>query len=244
MYLHCILNLDSTLINVKVINANIYIDDKKIDGKKDDKKPDKESQEEKQEEEDDGLDESDKKSSSQESKGKDERAEWQKFFFDENNNPRPEGFIALLLAGSILYFVLTNRKPMQELVYKDFLNEYLLKNNVKEITITKDKRSEVFNYRAEITTMSGEKFYMTLGAYESFLAKLDLVQREMGRQPHEFVPVKYNNQSEEQMGNLMMNLLVGSLFLLFFYQIYRNRNGGGAAGKGTGKTGGKGGAPG
>ena len=45
---------------------------------------------------------------------------------------------------------------MQELVYKDFLNEYLLKNNVKEITITKDKRSEVFNYRAEITTMTGE----------------------------------------------------------------------------------------
>ena len=72
---------------------------------------------------------------------------------------------------------------MQELVYKDFLNEYLLKNNVKEITITKDKRSEVFNYRAEITTMTGEKFYMTLGAYEAFLAKLDLVQREMGRQP-------------------------------------------------------------
>jgi len=64
---------------------------------------------------------------------------------------------------------------MQELVFKDFMNEYLLKNNVKEITITKDKRSEVFNYRAEITTMNGEKFYMTLGAYESFLSKLDLV---------------------------------------------------------------------
>jgi len=70
---------------------------------------------------------------------------------------------------------------MQELVYKDFLNDYLLKNNVKEITITKDKRSEVFNYRAEITTHNGQTFYMTLGSYESFLAKLDLVQREMGR---------------------------------------------------------------
>lgn len=89
--------------------------------------------------------------------------------------------MALLLGGSLLYYILTYKKPMQEIVYKDFLNEYLLKNNVKEIIITKDKRSEVFNYRAEITTMSGEKFYMTLGAYESFLAKLDLVQREMGR---------------------------------------------------------------
>jgi hypothetical protein len=61
----------------------------------------------------------------------------------------------------------------------------------------------------------------------------------MGRQPNEFIPVKYNNQGEEQMSNLMMNLLVGSLFVLFFYQIYRNRNGGAPTGKG-----GKPGAPG
>lgn len=70
---------------------------------------------------------------------------------------------------------------MQELVYMDFLNNYLLKNNVKEIIITKDRRSEVFNYRAEIITQSGDKYYMTLGSYENFLAKLDMVQREMGR---------------------------------------------------------------
>lgn len=57
----------------------------------------------------------------------------------------------------------------------------MLKNNVKDIAITKDRRSEVFNYRADITTMNGEKFYMILGSYEQFLAKLDLVQREMGR---------------------------------------------------------------
>lgn len=130
---------------------------------------------------------------------------------------------------------------MQELVYKDFLNDHLLKNNIKEITITKDKRSDVFNYRAEITTNTGEKFYMTLGSYESFLAKLDLVQREMGKQPHEFVPVKYTNQSEEQMGNYMMNLLIAGLVIVFFAQIYRNRNQGGGAkgGKGTPTKGGQ-----
>ena len=99
----------------------------------------------------------------------------------------------------------------------DFLNNYLLKNNVKEINISKDRRSEVFNYRAEVVTMSGEKYYMILGSYESFLAKLDMVQREMGRNPGEFIPVKYTNQSEDGVGNIMMNLLVGSLFVLFFY---------------------------
>ena len=123
----------------------------------------------------------------------------------------------MLLSGFAGYYLLTYRKPMQELVYMDFLNNYLLKNNVKEINISKDRRSEVFNYRAEVVTMSGEKYYMILGSYESFLAKLDMVQREMGRNPGEFIPVKYTNQSEDGVGNIMMNLLVGSLFVLFFY---------------------------
>ena len=80
-----------------------------------------------------------------------------------------------LMAIFATYYLLTYRKPMKEMVYMDFLNNYLLKNDVKEISITKDRRSEVFNYRAEIITNSGEKFYMTLGSYENFLAKLDMV---------------------------------------------------------------------
>lgn len=41
------------------------------------------------------------------------------------------------------------------------------------------------------------------------------------------------------MSNLMMNLLVGGLFLLFFYQIYKNRGGGASTGgkAGSGKAG-------
>jgi hypothetical protein len=43
-----------------------------------------------------------------------------------------------------------------------------------------------------------------LGSYESFLAKLDMVQREMGRSPAEFVPVKYQNHSEEGAGTFQV----------------------------------------
>jgi hypothetical protein len=152
--------------------------------------------------------------------------------------------IALALCAG--YYVYNYKKPMQELVYMDFLNNYLLKNKIKEISITKDRRSESFNYRAEILTHDNEKFFMTLGSYENFLAKLDMVQREMGRQPNEFIPVKYSNQSEDSMSNVLLNVMVGSLFLLFFYQIYKNRKGGlgsggssGASGKKPTGTGGK-----
>ena len=58
----------------------------------------------------------------------------------------------------------------------------------------------------------------------------------MGRNPAEFIPVKYTNDSEEGMGTFMMNMLVGSLFVLFFYQIYKT----GRAGKSGTKPGVKG----
>lgn len=55
----------------------------------------------------------------------------------------------------------------------DFMNNYLLQHKVKEIKISKDRNSEVFNHRADIEMTDGEQYYMILGNQESFLAKLD-----------------------------------------------------------------------
>lgn len=56
----------------------------------------------------------------------------------------------------------------------DFVNNYLLKNDVKEIRITKDRAQGSFSFRAEVETMSGEQFYITLASHDTFLAKLDM----------------------------------------------------------------------
>lgn len=97
------------------------------------------------------------------------------FFFDPNgNDPKPEGWIGALCAAGALYYMVNYKAPMKEIIYMDFLNNYLLQNRVKEIKITKDRHSEVFNHRAEIEMVDGEKFYMVLSSQESFLAKLDL----------------------------------------------------------------------
>jgi len=98
------------------------------------------------------------------------------FFFDPNGgNPRPEGWIGALVATAALYYLTNHKTPMKEIVYMDFLNNYLTQNRVKDIKITKDRMSEVFNHRAEIEMVDGQKFYMVLGSQESFLAKLDMV---------------------------------------------------------------------
>lgn len=113
------------------------------------------------------------------------------------------------MAGIAAVFALSHfNKPLEELIYIDFLNKYLLPGHVKEIVITRDRRTEVFNYRAEIEMDDGKKFYMVLGSQESFLAKLDMVQRQMGKHPNQFIPVKYSNDSETSNSLLAFNVLM------------------------------------
>ncbi len=95
--------------------------------------------------------------------------------FDNNNNPRFENWIIVAVAMGAGIYLANYQKPSNELVYMDFVNEYLTKNRVKQITITKDKRSDVFNYRADIETHEGEKHYITLGSVDNFLAKIDMI---------------------------------------------------------------------
>ena len=76
---------------------------------------------------------------------------------------------------------------------------------------------------------------MVLDSQESFLAKLDQIQRQMGKQPAEFIPVKYVNDQDG--GPTLFALVVGGFVLLTGYQIYRGIKPGG----GFGNFGGKGG---
>ena len=128
-------------------------------------------------------------------------------YFGPGGNPKPEAWMTLLAALACSYLAATTERPRKEIVFMTFLNDYLLKNEIKEIKISKDRRSEVFNHRAEIDTNNGDRLYMVLGSQESFLAKLDQIQRQMGKQPAEFIPVKYVN--DEQGPNAFMFLMAG-----------------------------------
>jgi len=45
----------------------------------------------------------------------------------------------------------------------------------------------------------------------------------MGKQAHEVIPIKFSHQNENLEGQIM-NVLVGTMFIAFFYSIYKNRN--------------------
>jgi AFG3 family protein len=64
-----------------------------------------------------------------------------------------------------------------------------------------------------------------LPAVENFLYKLDLAQRELGRDPNNFVPVKYG-PADEQANSPVMNMMIGASFLMLMVLIYRAMHGG------------------
>lgn len=104
------------------------------------------------------------------------------------------------------------------------------------ITITEDKTSDMFKYKAVVETLEGKKVHLVLPQVENFLYKLDLAQREMGRVPNEFVPVKYASEASMTQNNSMMNFMIGGLFIALMLQIYRSMHGKGPKGKGGSGT--------
>jgi hypothetical protein len=121
-----------------------------------------------------------------------------------------------MLSG-VLYYYLTNRATTSEITYLDFVNQYLSKNVIKMITITEDKSADMFKYKAIVETHDGKKVHLVMPNVENFLYKLDHAQREMGKTPKEFVPVKYASEASLSEGNTALNLMIGGLFLAFMF---------------------------
>jgi len=77
---------------------------------------------------------------------------------------------------------------------------------------------------------------LVLPQVENFLYKLDLAQREMGKSPQQFVPVKYANTADNDGMNPAVNYIIGGAFLLLLFQLYRTMHGKGGS---TGSSGGQ-----
>jgi hypothetical protein len=98
------------------------------------------------------------------------------FFFEPNGKgPKWENFaIVAFLTGAFGYYLATMGSPSEEVTYIDFINQYLAQNQCTMITISEDKSSDMFKYRAQVDTIDGKKVHLVLPQVENFLYKLDL----------------------------------------------------------------------
>jgi len=98
----------------------VFIDEEKKT-KEDDEQDNAHDEEEKSE---DDSSNKKKKKAGQESFGERMR----NIYFGPGGNPKPEAWMTLLAAIACGYVAMTTEAPRKEIVFMDFLNDYLLKN--------------------------------------------------------------------------------------------------------------------
>ena len=190
----------------------------------------------KRDSDDELSEEEEKEEKKEEKKGSSQGEEFKKqmndFFFDPEKKPKWEnvGLLAFL-TGAFGYYMATRGTPSEEITYIDFINSYLGQGQCTMITISEDKSSDMFKYRAQIDTLDGARVHLVLPQVENFLYKLDQAQREMGKSPQEFVPVKYASEAS-QTSNQALNWLIGASFVLLLLQLYRSKHTKGPTGTG------------
>lgn len=131
-------------------------------------------------------------------------------------------FMLVSVLGAIIFFEKT-KALSKEINYQDFVNLHLVKNDVAMITLSENKDNSSFKFKATITTTNGAKYHIVLPQVENFLYRLDQTQREMGRDPANFVPVKYGSGMEEEVNPLWMNAFLLAFGSLLF-SIIRSRH--------------------
>ena len=104
------------------------------------------------------------------------------------------------------------------------------------ITITEERGSSNFKFRAEFEMRDGSFKYITLPSVENFLHKIDLVQREMGKDVKDFIPLKYASGEDPSSGR-NLNLAIAMMFGGMLLWLYRSKHGkGGSSGKTPGSS--------
>lgn len=154
------------------------------------------------------------------------------FFEPNGGGPKWENWLMLGLIGATGTYYLSTMKPSsKEITYQDMVQNYLQKNDITMITLCEDKTGSTFKYRANLETLQGECVHLVLPQVENFLYKLDQAQREMGKDPNSFVPVKYGSAEGDEKSPVL-NLAIGASFAALMVLIYRSMHG-----KGTGSSG-------
>jgi AFG3 family protein len=148
--------------------------------------------------------------------------------------PNRNNLLLFLLAmGGFSAYALWGGQPTStEINYMDFITQYLQQNKVTMITLTEEKGNSNFKYRAVIDTVGDQKFHLTLPQVENFLHKIDLVQREMGKDVSAFVPLKYagGDDAGEAKNTMLIALGFGAILALLYRTIH-GKGGSNAAGK-------------
>lgn len=65
-------------------------------------------------------------------------------------------FLIAFLMGAFGYHLMTRKPASEEITYPEFINNYLAQHKCTMITISEDKQTDTFKFRALIDTKDGK----------------------------------------------------------------------------------------
>jgi AFG3 family protein len=141
--------------------------------------------------------------------------------------------VAAGVAAFLAYSYFQNDSVEEEITIQELMREHLAKGHVQRIQIVNKSIGRVQLRHDAPGTYAGKELQIQLGTPESFEAKIEQLQAEMGISALEFVPIQYVNESNvlADIMPILPSLLI-LLPLIFFARGMASGMGGGMGGGG------------
>jgi len=142
--------------------------------------------------------------------------------------------IGALTAAFLAYSYFQGEEPEQEITVQELMREHLSKGHVQRIQIINRSIGLVQLRHDASGEFAGRDLRIQLGTPESFEAKIEQLQLDLGLSPLDFVPIQYVNETDF-VADFVMPMLpwVLTIFpLLFFGRMMSGMGGGGLGGGG------------
>ncbi|KAK3085343.1 hypothetical protein FSP39_001817 [Pinctada imbricata] len=162
----------------------------------------------------------------------------------QDRPPDPKVALALVAGGlstmMLLILLTQNSNRGREISWKEFVEEYLKKGLVDQVEIHTKADYVKVKLKPEHETVFNDRVWFSIGSVDSFERNLENMQAEMGKDPREFVNIRYNSQKEMTQGEQasgILNLLMLMLMIGIGYRIVKGvSRGGGMMGMGGSKV--------
>mmetsp|Transcript_12104 Transcript_12104/g.24448 ORF Transcript_12104/g.24448 Transcript_12104/m.24448 type:complete len:760 (+) Transcript_12104:1765-4044(+) len=164
----------------------------------------------------------------------------------DKGSPRPSSEVWLLMALGLiagLTFISSLGTPGQEISFQEFVTRFLETGEVERIRVVNKSIAYVIRRRgnysnAEYSDNSppplDREYYFNLGSVEAFERRLEEIQKDMGIEQRDFVPVQFVNEVSGVGTELLRTLPTLILIAGIFWFLRSNMGGmsGGAGGNG------------
>jgi AFG3 family protein len=143
--------------------------------------------------------------------------------------------VAAGVAAFMTYSYFQKGEAEEEITIQELMREHLAKGHVERIQIVNKSVGRVQLRHDAPGNYSGRELHIQLGTPESFEAKIEQLQAEMGISALEFVPIQYVNETSivSEIMPMLPSLLI-LLPLIFFARGMASGMGGGMGGGGPG----------